>query len=225
MKKALVLLPGLLSNERIWAHVAAHLSDCAEIYILPSVDNSREKMVRSILERAPPTFALAGHSMGGWLCFEILRAAPERVERLCLLNTTARADSEEKRRKRHAMIERVRKGEFCNVVEELVEFFVFQPEAKEGVRKMFLEVGEKTFIAQEEAMLQKEEVLSLLPRIVCPTWVIHAAEDRNFSLEEQEEIMEKIPHAKLAVVEEAGHMSPLETPQAITALLRLWLTF
>lgn len=220
MKIPLVLISGLLSNSTLWQHQRDHLS---HVTIISPTQDTPQKMVQAILEQAPPEFALAGHSMGGWLCLEIMRAAPSRVKKLCLLNTTARSDSEEKRARRQMMIERAEKGQFRDVVKELVKNFVFQTQAMSAVEKMFLEVGPDAFIHQEKAMLERKETRSILPRIACPTLIIHAAQDRVFSLEEQQEMADDIPHARLAVVEDSGHMSPMERPQAVTEHLKLWL--
>jgi len=225
MKTTLVLLSGLLSNQLIWQHQIRHLSDIASIHVISPSENTPEKMVEAILKEAPPKFALAGHSMGGWLCLEVMRAAPSRVNRLCLLNTTAHMDSEEKKRRRQKMIQRVEKGQFREVVGEIIDKFVYNSLVKDTVEKMFLEIGEEIFIRQQEAMLARHECASILPSIVCPTLTIHAAQDRNFSLEEHRELVEQIPNARLAIVEDSGHMSPMEMPQAVTALLRFWLTY
>lgn len=225
MKFPLVLLSGLLSNPFVWQHQASHLNDIALIRIISPSQNTPEKMVRAILDEAPPKFDLAGHSMGGWLCLEVMRAAPSRVNRLCLLNTTARIDSEEKKSRRQQMILNTEKGQFREVVRDIAENFVFNPLVKNDVEKMFLEVGEEVFIHQQQAMLARSECLSILSSIRCPTLVVHAAQDKNFPLEEHQELVNQIRDAKLAIVEDSGHMSPIEMPQAITALLRFWLTY
>lgn len=221
----LILVSGLLSNEYVWSHQVSHLSQQASINIASPVEDTPEKMVRTILDKAPPVFALAGHSMGGWVCLEIMRVAPARVIKLCLLNTTARNDSDEKRAKREEMILRAKQGHFYEIAEEMASCFVYNSHLKESVKDMFLCVGAEAFIQQEEAMINRRECLSILPRIACPTLVIHAAQDKIFSLEEHEELATKIPNAKLAVIEDSGHMSPLEMPQAVTALLRYWLSY
>jgi pimeloyl-ACP methyl ester carboxylesterase len=220
MKIPLVMISGLVSNERLWEHQRRHLKDIAAVTVLSPSQNTPEKMVQAILDEAPPTFALAGHSMGGWLCLEIMRTAPSRVLQLCLLNTTARGDSAEKKIKRQEMILKVQKGRFQEVVEDMVEHFVYNPLVKEDVRQMFLEVGPDAFIRQQEAMLQRGECQSILPCITCRTLVIHAARDKNFSLEEHKELAGQIGGAKLAIVENSGHMSPIEVPEIITDLLR-----
>lgn len=225
MKDPLLFVSGLLSNEHLWQHQVSHLDEIAAIQIVSPSQNSSRKMLDAILEVAPPTFALAGHSMGGWLCLEILRAASSRVSKVCLLNTSARDDSQEKKAKRQAMITRAREGYFEEVVKEIACLFVQSPKFVPEVEKMFLEVGSEAFIRQEQAMMNRDPCESILPTIHCPTLVVHASQDENFSLEKHVELVEKIPNAKLAIVEDSGHMSPLEMPQAVTSLLRYWLTY
>jgi len=162
--------------------------------------------------------------MGGWLCLEIMRTAPGRISKICLLNTTARMDSEEKRMKRNSMIQKAEQGLFHEVIEEIVEKFVFNQLVKRDVEEMFLDLGKETFIHQEQAMIKRRECQSILSTITCPVLAIHAAQDAVFSFDEHKELVVQIKNAKLAVVEESGHMSPMEVPQAITALLRYWLT-
>lgn len=221
-----VLVSGLLSNASLWKHQVDHLREVAEsIHVFSPTQNTAEKMVQSILEAAPPQFALVGHSMGGWLCLEIMRKAPDRIIKLCLLNSTAEDDSQEKKIMRQNMILKAKEGNFQKVAHEIATRFVFNPLVKSDVEKMFLEVGKEAFIGQEEAMLNRKEIRSVLPNIACQTLVIHSAKDKNFSLKEHEEITSKIPYAKLAIIEDCGHMTPLEMPQALTTLLRLWLEF
>lgn len=223
MKIPLVLLSGLLSNEALWSHQMAHLTDLASIQVFSPFQNSVEKMVQPILDKAPPVFALAGHSMGGWLCLEIMKRAPSRVSRLCLLNTTSRLDPEEKKIKRQKMMLKAQSGHFEEVVEALLDRFVFNPLMKSAVRTMFFDLGPSVFVSQQESMLKREECESVLPHISCPTMVIHAVEDKNFSLEEHRELSSQIKGARLKLVEGSGHMSPMEKPEAITGLLRQWL--
>lgn len=225
MKTPLVIVSGLLSNQSLWKHQTRNLSDLADIHIISPSQNAPDKMIQCILDEAPPIFALAGHSMGGWLCLEVMRAAPSRVNRLCLLNTTARMDSEAKREIRKELIHRAENGYFPEIVEEIVEKFVANQMIRNDIKKMFLEVGKEAFIHQQTAMAGRRESQSILPTISCPTLVIHARKDKNFSLEEHQELTHGIKHAKLAVIEDSGHMSPMEMPQAVTVLLRFWLNY
>ena len=222
----LILIPGLLSDREVFRHPAAHLNDLANISIVKwSDEDTPEKMVQKVLHLAPPRFSLTGHSMGGWVALEVMRRARDRVEKLCLLNTTARSDSEEKLNRRKQWIQAVEKGGFHQVAEELTTAFVHRKEVRDAVLSMFLRQGPTIFINQERAMIMRQECFSILPKIKCPLLLIHARSDRNFSLEEQQEIAKKVPQAKVAIVEDAGHMMPMEMPQAVTALIRYWLLY
>lgn len=218
-----VFIPGLLCNERVFQHQMEALKPEGAIFVAEPLQNSGDKMVEALLRSAPPKFALAGHSMGGWLALEVVKKAPQRVLRLCLMNTSARSDSTEKAERRRVLMTRVQQGEFQPVAKELSKAFVLNPDLEQEVESMFLEVGSRAFINQEIAMLNRASSLPILPQVVCPTLVIHAQEDRNFTLEEHQELAGRIPFAKLAVVEKSGHMSPMEQPEEVTRLLQQWL--
>lgn len=223
MKYPLVFLSGLLSNQTVWKHQLNTLSKFTKTQVITSTENTPEKMVSHILENVPPSFGLVGHSMGGWLCFELMKKAPERVKSLCLINTTARPDAEEKRKKRIRIIKQAESGNIEQIIEENIDSFVWNESVKEDVKNMFLSVGPQVLIAQETAMLAREESLSVLPQIHCPTLVIHAAHDKIFSLEEHIEIASQVKNGNLVVIENSGHMSPMESPNEVTTHLSRWL--
>lgn len=223
MKIPLILVSGLLCNELVWSHQIKSLSDLALIKVICPNQDTPQKMVEEILNQSPDQFALAGHSMGGWLCLEVMRRASERVTHLCLLNTTAKPDAPAKKAKRKEMIHRVENGQFSEVIEELVTNFVYDANIKERVKGMLQNAGEQAFIREERSMLLREECLSILPKILCPTLVIHADQDRVFTLDDHQELINNIPKAKLSILADCGHMSPMEKPEVISFLLRSWL--
>src|SRR5690349_2876960 len=101
----LVLLPGLLCDAALWRHQSEHLKDTCEIRVMDLTrDDSVAVMAERVLDEAPRTFALAGLSMGGYVAQEIMRRAPERVERLALVDTNARADNEAQVKARRDLI-------------------------------------------------------------------------------------------------------------------------
>ncbi len=218
-----VFLTGLLSDKTVWEHQIDALSDIATATSLDSRAASPEEMVETIIKKSPPTFYLAGHSMGGWLALEVMKKIPSRVKGLCLLNTSCAIDSPEKARLRKELIKKAENGAFSEIVDAIVEKFVSNIECKESVREMFLRVGKDTFIAQEKAMLQRNECCSHLAKISCKTYVVHAANDQNFTLQDHEELVRAIPNSKLVIVENSGHMSPMEQQEAVSQILRRWL--
>lgn len=215
----LILISGLLSNQRLWQHQVALLKEITDVQVVAPSQESYPEMVQFILDRAPERFVLAGHSMGGSLALEVVRAAKERVVKLCLLNTTARVDTEEKAKRRREMIQRAKEGHFSEIVDELAACFVENPLVVDDVKEMFLSVGSSVFIHQEKAMLGRPKAQAFLSQVACKTVVIHAADDKNFSLEEHQELASMIPKSELIVIDHSGHMSPMERPEEVTAAL------
>ena len=163
--------------------------------------------------------------MGGWLALEVMRHAPERVSKLCLLNTTAGADSPSKLLLRKKLIQMAEQGRFLELAKQTLDAFVLQEGAKQTVLEMLLRGGAQRLIDDQSAMIQRAGSMSILETIQVPTLVIHARQDQVFTLAMHKEMVRLIPNAKLAIIEECGHMSTIEQPQATTALLRFWLDY
>lgn len=230
MPDALVLLPGLLNDAALWTHQVQGLSELVDDIRIP--DLSRHETMRetaaAVLAEAPERFALAGLSMGGYVALEILRQAPERVERLALLDTSARADSEEQRRRRTGLIQLADMGRFKGVTPRLLPLLVHPSRLDDQsvtgpIFEMAARIGRDGFIRQQKAILSRSGSLDLLPGIAVPTLVACGRQDQLTPLELAEEIAEAVPGATLEVVEECGHLPALERPQATTRLLRRWL--
>src|SRR5215469_18912975 len=112
-KTPLILLPGLLCDAALWGPQTAALADIADMSVADLTQaDSMAAMAEAVLGAAPPKFALAGLSMGGYVAFEVMRRAPERVERLALLDTSARPDTPEHKRARRELMALAQRGEF-----------------------------------------------------------------------------------------------------------------
>lgn len=225
----LVLLSGLLCDAALWRHQVQTLADAAEIHVPElTAEDSAGACARRVLAEAPEQFALAGLSMGGAIAFEILRQAPDRVTRLALLNTTARPDSIEKTRLRQDLIDLARRGEFKGVTPRLLPRLVHadrltDPVLTGAVLAMAERVGRDAFLRQQRLLMNRPDSRHDLSLIHCPAVVICGREDALTPLAESAEMTEKMPRAALVVIEECGHLSPLERPQAVSAVLRYWL--
>ncbi|KTD42862.1 alpha/beta fold hydrolase [Legionella parisiensis] len=225
-EKTLVFLTGVLSDHRVWSYQTNHLQDLVQCQTIPLTHGgSTEELIESVLNKVEGPFFLVGHSMGGWLALELARKLPERIAKLCLVNTSAQQDSDEKHRKRIEMIQEVEQGNFQTVAKMLADLYVYDDRFKKEVHSMLLNVGQQTFLTQQKILLARHECLSFLPSLAMPTLIIHARQDKVFSLAVHEELAGKIPNSKLAIIEDSGHMSPMESPQAVTALLRFWLDY
>src|SRR6185312_13549218 len=154
----LVLLPGLLCDAALWRHQVEYLQDLAEITVADlTLDSTIEAMADRVLSAAPRRFALSGLSMGGYVAQEILRQAPERVERLALIDTNARADNEEQRKARRDLITLAEIGTFKGVTPRLLPNLVHptrlsDPAVAGVVMDMAERVGQEAFKRQQEAI-------------------------------------------------------------------------
>ena len=226
----LVLLPGLLNTRRVFEHQAEALQDIAEIAI-PELwhHETIAAMAEAVLEAAPPTFALGGFSMGGYVAFEVFRRAASRIERLALIDTQAAPDSPETRTRRQAFIEQTGLGRFHGVHPTLLPQIVHPSRLKDAavvqpILDMAQEIGGEGFVRQQRAILGRPDSRPLLVEIEIPTAVIVGRQDLATPLPRAQEMAADIATAQLVVVEECGHVSPLERPAEVTAALRRWLT-
>jgi pimeloyl-ACP methyl ester carboxylesterase len=226
----LILLPGLLLDEELWAPQLAALADIADMTVGDlSRDDSMTAMARRVIDGAPPRFALAGLSMGGYVAFEIMRQAPGRVDRLALLDTSARPDTAEQTASRRNLMAMCDRGQFKGVTRRLLPQWIHPARVDdkilaETVMRMTARVGRDTFLRQQTAIIGRIDSRPGLSRIQCPTLVLCGREDRATPVELHREIAADIPNARLIVVPECGHLSPLERPETVNAALRGWLS-
>ncbi len=222
-----VLLPGLLTDARLWAHQRAALSRLTAV-IVPDLTKavSIEALARQVLEISPPRFALAGLSLGGYVAMEMVRQAPERVDRLALLNTTAHPDLPEQTQLRKEFIALAREGGLSQVVPALMPGLVC-PEHLTEIAKLAWEmanaVGLEGFIHQQTAAMNRPDARAGLSRITCPTLILCGRDDAMIPLEWSEEMASLIKPSRLVIIDQCGHLASLEQPQAVTAMLTYWL--
>ncbi|GGC40749.1 hydrolase [Siccirubricoccus deserti] len=224
----LLLLPGLLCDATLWQAQIDGLAGLAQCQVADvTADDSLPAMARRALEAAPDRFALAGLSMGGYLAFEILRQAPQRVTRLALLDTSARPDTPDQARRRRGLIGLARTGAFRGVTPRLLPQLVHPVHlggpVGAAVVAMAERVGRDAFLRQQAAILARPDSRPDLPGIRLPTLVAVGEADALTPPDLAEEIAAAIPDARLEVIPGCGHLPPLEAPAAVTALLRDWL--
>ena len=225
----LLILPGLLEDADAFEAVIAGTADVAASVV---ADLTRADTVaalaREALKQAPDgPLALAGHSMGGYVALEILRLAPGRVARLALLNTHARPDSAEATENRRRLM-KLADTDFEGVMSALMPKLMTAEHLKDPVLTgtlgaMALATGKEAFKRQQAAIIGRPDSRPGLKAIRCPTLVIAARHDALMPVELLEELAAGIPGARLAIVEDSGHMASLEQPEEVAALLRAWL--
>lgn len=224
-----VLLPGMLCDDILFEHQVEHLSEVARVSVGDLTRNdSIEGMARTVLKEAPDRFALAGLSMGGIVAFEVMRQASERVTRLALLDTNARPPNEQQLEGWKEFARMVGEDRFLEVVEEYLRPVYFHPDREDPglgkkARRMADNVGEEAFLRQLSAQAQRPDSRESLRNIRCPTVVMAGRDDALCSVAMHEEVASALPKADLVLIEQCGHLSSIEQPQAVTAVLRYWL--
>ena len=230
-KQNLVLLPGLLCDAAMWQHQQRHLIELADITVADfTLHDSIAGMAEEELRKAPARFALAGLSMGGYVALEIIRRAPERVSKLALLDTSARADTAEKTEQRKEVIRLCSTGKYREVISQMLPLIMHPNRMQDrqlidAVTGMAERVGSEVFAHRQRAIMSRPDSRNDLNRIQCPTIVLCGRQDTLTTLEAHEEMASNITHAHLSIIEDCAHISSMEQPQAVTALLREWLLY
>jgi len=207
----------------------ATLTDVAEMTVADMTqDDSIDAMARRALDAAPDRFALCGLSMGGYAAQAVMRLAPERVIRLALLDTAPGPDTPERTAGRRDLMARAAAGDLDGVINHHMSGFIAENRQDDGeltaiVRASARNVGAEAYRRQQTAIINRPDNRPNLAAIACPTLVLCGRLDVMTPPAVHEEMASAIPGAKLVVVENCGHLSPLERPEAVSAVLRYWL--
>ncbi len=229
-RQDLLLIPGLLCTSLLWEPQIAGLSDIADMTV---ADHARDDTLSAIAERilasAPSTFALAGLSMGGYIAFEIWPQAPERLARIALLDTRASGATDEETVRRKDLLALAERGRFTGIHDRLIPLFVHADRLDDAaligtIRRMAEDTGKDGFIRQTRALMARPSSHDTCRSIDVPTLVLCGRQDALTTVSMHEEMAELIPGARLSVIEDCGHLSTLEKPEAVTREMRAWLT-
>lgn len=232
VRPCVVLLPGLLCDEAVWREQRAALdfADC----VVPSYGEADAvaAMAYGVLQTLPPRFSLAGHSMGGRVALEIARMAPERVERLALLDSgtdpaAQGAAGERERDKRLALLEIAQAQGMRAMGTQWARGMVHADRLGTPLFDEILDmIGRRTpavFAAQIRALLARPDANGVLAGMRCPVTLVCGRQDAWSPLDRHERMQASCPGATLVVIEDSGHMSTMEQPQAVSRALLDWM--
>ncbi|HBS50698.1 MAG TPA: alpha/beta hydrolase [Rhodobacteraceae bacterium] len=229
MTEPLVLLPGMMCDASLFQPQITALSRERAVTVAPITGGERiEEIASGLLDQLPQRFALAGLSMGGIVAMELLRRAPDRITRLCLMDTTPLDEPPKFAAQREPLIVRARAGRLDEALREALPGEVLAPgprrlEILDLVQEMGLALGPQVFERQSRALQRRRDQQSTLRKCKVPTMVLCGEEDRLTPLKRHSFMAELIPNAELRVIEAAGHLPTLEQPEAVTQALREWL--
>lgn len=233
-RQSLVLLPGLLCDRTVWEPQIATLADVADCTVAEwDALGSIEAMAEEVLRIAPERFALAGHSMGGRVAFQVYRMAPHRVDRIALFNTGADARpageaglNEERGRRMLLDVARtqgMRTMTLQWLTGMLPSYRQADGELVEAIVQMFERKSADIFERQIEALLARPNAVPVLATIQCPALVLTGQDDAWSGPARHEQMAAAIPGSRLVLVPRCGHMSTMERPAEVGAAMRAWL--
>ena len=229
MKPNFLLLPGLLNDASLFTEQIAALTPLGRVEVadLTNAETISELAASVLKATSAERFVLIGLSLGGYVAFEIMRQAPERVAGLVLIDTTARPDNAEAMAKREDLI-KLAATDLDAVTEQLLPRLSHPermnlPAVRGVIRSMATSLGSEVFARQQRAIMSRPDSRPTLASIACPTLVICGEDDLITPPELASEIADGIKHAKLTLVEQCGHLSTLDQPEEVSRLLLEWI--
>lgn len=224
----LVLLPGMMCDARLFGPQIAAFSGGRAVHVAPMLADRVEDIAARVLSDAPPRFALAGLSMGGIVAMEILRQAPDRVDRIALMDTNPLAETDTVRQGREPQIDQVKAGQLIDVMrDEMKPRYLTDGPRRAAILDLCMEMaaalGPDVFVNQSRALQDRPDQQQTLRGVTCPALVLCGRDDALCPVARHELMADLIPGSTLHVVEHAGHLPTLEQPEKTTAALRRWL--
>ncbi|MFC5460564.1 alpha/beta fold hydrolase [Massilia niabensis] len=227
--KTVILLCGLLCDEVVWEAQAAALRRDYDVRIIKFLgQDTLQAMAEHVLEDAPERFALAGHSMGGRVALEVFRRAGSRVERLALLDTGFEPAAVGEADKRAVLVNQAREDGIDSIaaawgIPMLAPRHRMDPVLVQAVFDMVGRMSGSIYEAQTRALLSRPDATEVLKNIDCPTLILCGEEDGWSPPERHRRMAELAPRSVLRLIEDCGHMSMMEQPDAVLGALREWL--
>ncbi len=224
----LLLLPGFMLDQSLWDDMRDGLAQLGQLHFGDlGQDDSISAMATRVLQNAPPRFVLIGFSMGGYVAQAIMQQAPERVIALALLNTSARQQDPREIAGNRTQLELARQVPFKGLTSRALASSLHPDRAHDRVlldrlQAMALRNGKEVFINQLSAL--RSDGYAELENIRCPTLVVASSNDQLSSIAEAELMAARIPAASMVVIEDCGHMTPLEKPEELLQILSGWLS-
>ncbi len=229
----LLLLPGLACDAEVWKHQARSLREITGVQVADyGASDSIQEMARVAIERAPERFALAGHSMGGRVALEVFRSAPDRVVGLALLDTAYKplqpGEAGEREKAERAGYVNIAQTQGMRAMARTWLQKMVHPSRLadapliESIVEMLARKSPEVFAGQIKALLGRPDATPSLAAARCPTLVLCGREDAWSVLDVHRDMAARMPNARLAIIENCGHMATMERPEGVTAALVEW---
>lgn len=229
MREPILFLPAMMSDMRLFAHQMRALSADHPVMFCPLNGGERiDDMVAHMLSTAPTRFALVGIDLGAMVAMDALRRAPDRITRVALMDTTPLPESPQHAAAREPLMISARTGRLADAMAQILPASALAAGPGRAaclalVQRMAEDLGATAFIRQSRALQRRRDQQATLRKIKQPALVLCGAEEEVYPVKRHHFMAELIPTAELEVIEGAGHLPPIEAPDAVTEALRRWL--
>lgn len=227
-RPCLILIPGLLNDADLWRDQVAFLSSDFDVRVADITrGETLADLARTVLEDAPPTLSVAGFSLGGYVAQEMLRQAPERIERLALLDTAIRPDTPERAKERQALSRLAdAPGRFIGMGDRMMRAYLSPEHAADPamtgrVQAMTRRLGLDVFLRQNA--LERPDGEAALRSFDGPVLILCGEMDQITPLSTHREMAALVANGELVVVPDCGHLTPIEAPDIVSRALRRWM--
>ncbi|MBA2649682.1 MAG: alpha/beta hydrolase [Legionella sp.] len=224
----ILFIGGSLTTKNVWALQETVLEShwhCDHLDINNS--SSLTEMAERYVPSAPERFPIVAFSMGGYIALELFRLIPNRIEKLILINSSARELCEVGKADRKRSLSLIKKGKFNFLINRIFKNSIHKYDQQESVisllKEMAYEVGDETYANQLLAMINKPDQSLILPKIQCPVLILASREDKVMPNERSEHLASMIKGSKLVYIEECGHMAMLEQSTILSKIIADWL--
>ncbi|NNM59218.1 MAG: alpha/beta hydrolase [Legionellales bacterium] len=228
-KPVMVFLPGKLCDQRVWQQQMTQLSDiiqpiCVDLRYCETLDD----MLSAVGHSCKVPFLLAGFSLGGYVAQEFILKYPERVRGLVLAGFSAKGFTEEEKQTYIKLMKAVREGKATVMTGNALRQYISPKhygdiDLVNLIEDMANTAGDAVFLRQQQATLNRVKRFEDIAKISCPVLIIAGSDDKLVTLADSKSTASAIPNAEFQVIQESGHMTPLEQPDKLTKILREWI--
>ncbi|MFL4394438.1 alpha/beta hydrolase [Acinetobacter pittii] len=224
---SVVLIPDYMLDESLWNELIDEMPKEWSISRATLKEGKTIKEIaQNIVEHAPESFVLIGFSLGGYIARSIVEQFPEKVKALILIASSLRSDTEEQKSQKLTAIKLNSGKNFHGLSSISIEKTLHSSNVQnrnlvKRIQEMGKTLGYEEFVKQ--SMLDRSSYD--MSKITCPTLIISGADDQlRSSKEEAIELLDQLPHAKLEIINNTGHMIPIEQPKSLASVISIWLS-
>ncbi len=228
MKEKIYLIPGLMTDERLWKRVIPLLEDDYELVHVPIPHTQDFDEIIDILFNLFPEekVNILGFSLGGYIASYFAVTYPNRVNKLFMLAATPGASNEaeiERRKEKFAVIE---KDGFNGLTYEKAKSLVELQDDEDlikTVQDMFIDLGKETFISQLTSTFNRIDLFEDLVNLDLPIWFYYSTNDRLLNKEALVKLLSTKHNMKVVSREGTSHNISLEFPEEFSSQVRKWM--